>query len=88
MAPPAAEHRIGSTTDGPTGIGGCEQQTDHRPNRQIVEVIAHKGRLRGAHSQFVLKGCEGSRLVLDADKAMADAQLPGTHLCRSSLATT
>ena len=88
MAALTAEHRSGTAPDGPTGVGGCEQKCHNRPDGQIVEVIAHKGRLRGANSQFVLKGREGRRLVLDADKAMADAQLPGTHLCRSSLATT
>jgi len=88
MAAMAAEHRIGTAPDGSTGVGGCEQQSDHWPNGQIVEVIAHKGRLLGAHTQLVLQGREGSGLVLNADKAMADAQLPGPYFRRSSLATT
>ena len=88
MAALAADHSIGSATNGPTGIGGCEQQPDHRPNGQIVEVISYKGRLLGAHPQLVLKGHEGGGLVLDSHKAMADAQLPCPHLRRSSLTTT
>ena len=88
MAALAAEHRIGSATNGPTCIGGCEQQPDHRSNGQIVEVITNKGRLLGAHPQLVLKGREGGGLVLDSHKAMADAQLPCPHLRRSSLTTT
>ncbi len=59
MAALAAEHSIGTAADGPTGVGGCEQQTNHRPNGQIVEVISHEGRLLGAHPQLVLKGREG-----------------------------
>ena len=88
VAASAAEHRIGTAPDGPAGIGGCEQQSDNRPNGQIVEVIANKGRLLGTYPQFFLKGSEGGWFVLDAHKAMVNAQLPCPHLCSSSLATT
>ena len=88
MATPAMEHRIGTTADGPTGVGGREQQADHRTNRQIVEVISDEGSLLNAHPQLLLQGGEGGRLVFDADQAMADAELPGPHLRCSSLATT
>ena len=82
------KHGIGTAPDGATGIGGGKQQSDHWSNGQIVEVIAHKGCLLGAHPQLVLQAREGSWLVFDSHKAMVDPQLPGTHLCRSSLTTT
>ena len=50
VAAPAAKYRIGTAADGSTGVRRCEQQSDHRPNGQIVEVISYKGGLRGIHS--------------------------------------
>ena len=88
MATAPAKHSIGSAADGLTGVGGGEQQTNHRPNGQIVEVVSHEGGLLDAHPHLVLKGREGGRLVFDAHEAMVDAQLPCPHLRRSSLATT
>ena len=87
MATTPAKHSIGIAADGLTGVGGGEQKTNHRPNGQIVEVVSHEGGLLDAHTHVVLKAREGGRLVFDAHEAMVDAQLPCTHLRRSSLAT-
>ena len=87
MATAPAKHSISSAADGLTGVGGGDQQTNHRPNGQIVEVVSHEGGLRDAHPHVVLKSREGGRFVFDAHEAMVDAQLPCSHLRRSSLAT-
>jgi hypothetical protein len=88
MATFAAEHCISTAPDGATGIGGCEQESHHRPHGQVVEVIPNERCLRCAHPKLVLQGRESSWFVFDADKAMADAQLSGSHLCRSPLPAT
>ena len=87
MATVPVKHSIGSEPDGLAGVGGGEQQTNHRSNGQIVEVVSHERGLLEAHPHVVLKGREGGRLVFDAHEAMVDAQLPCPHLRRSSLAT-
>ena len=88
MAASALQHRIGASADGPTGIGRCEQQSDCRPYRQIIEIISYKGRLCIAHPQLVLPGVESDWLVLDSNDAVDDAQLPSASLRSTSLATT
>ena len=87
MATLPAKHSIGTAADWLTGIGGGEQQTNHRPNGQIVEVVSDESRLLNAHPHLVLKGRERGRLVFDVNEAMVDAQLACPHLSRSSLAT-
>ena len=87
MATVPAKHSIGSATDGSTGISGRKQQSDHRSNGQIVEIVSQEGGLLDAHPHVVLKSREGGRFVFDANEAMVDAQLPCSHLRRSSLAT-
>ena len=87
MATSPAKHSICSAADRLTGVGGGEQQTNHRQYGQIVEIVSHEGGLLDAYPHVVLKGRECGRLVFDAHEAMVDAQLPCPHLRRSSLAT-
>ena len=87
MATVPVKHSIGSEPDGLAGVGGGEQQTNHRSNGQIVEVVSHERGLLEGNPHVVLKGREGGRLVFDAHEAMVDAQLPCPHLRRSTLAT-
>ena len=88
MATRAVENGIGTTAHRLTGVGGCEQQADHRAYGQIVEVISHKGRLCTVHPQLFLQSAEGGWLVLNTYEAMDDAQLLSPRLRRTSLATT
>ena len=54
MAALATEHCIGTAAHGSSGISGWEQESDHRLNGQIVEVISYKRGMLDAHLHLLL----------------------------------
>jgi hypothetical protein len=54
MAALAIERFIATAAHGSSGISGWEQESDHRLNGQIVEVISYKSGLVDAHPHLLL----------------------------------
>ena len=81
------QHSVCSMSHGAAGVRWSDEQTDHRPNCQIIEVIAHKKRLLTGHVELRLKRFQSTGFVLDSNEAVAYPELTGTHFRGSTLPT-